>query len=234
MADSGSSLGSLFAAAWAISRKDVVIELRSREIVYLTLFFAVSCVLVFAFSFVRDGRAPEESGPAILWIAVAFAGTLALNRTFERERASATLPVLLLAPCERPAIYLGKLMALLLLMGAVEVVLVPLVSLMFGAPFFEHPLGMVLLLGLGTLGFAAVGTLFAAMLGRAHSREALLPILLYPMTVPVMIAGVRGTASLLEGAEGAALVRAWIGMLVFFDVVFLTLALWTFEAVMTE
>jgi len=111
---------------------------------------------------------------------------------------------------------------------------VPLVALMFQAPLFAHPFLMIGLLAAGTLGFAAVGTLFAAMLVRARSRDVMLPILLYPITVPVIIAGVRGTAALLMPDADEAMARAWLAMMVFFDVVFITLALWTFEPVMTE
>jgi len=106
--------------------------------------------------------------------------------------------------------------------------------LLFQAPFHKHLGLMVALLVTGTVGFAAVGTLFAAMLVRARSRDVLLPVLLYPITVPVIIAGVRGTAALVALESAPAMARAWIGMLVFFDVVFVTLALWTFESVMTE
>jgi heme exporter protein CcmB len=208
--------------------------MRSREILYTTAFFAVSCVLVFSFGFVKDGRPLEDAAAGILWIAVAFAGTLALGRTFERERTNETLHALMLAPGDRPAIYAGKLLAIVLLLLAVELVLVPLVALLFQAPLFRHPVLMPLLLVAGTAGFAAVGTLFAAMLVRARSRDVLLPVLLYPITVPVIIAGVRGTAALMLPEGGEAMARAWLSMLVFFDVVFVTLSLWTFEAVMTE
>jgi heme exporter protein B len=227
------SLGRFFRVAWLIMRKDLTVEMRSREILYTTAFFALSCVLVFAFSFVRDGRAVEDAAAGILWIAIAFSGTLALGRTFERERTNETLHALLMAPADRPAVYLGKLLGILALMGVVEAVLVPLVGLLFQAPIGRHPVYLVLLLATGTVGFAAVGTLFAAMLIRARSRDVLLPVLLYPITIPVIIAGVRGTASLFTGGD-ADMARAWLGMLVFFDVVFVTLALWTFEAVMTE
>ena len=93
---------------------------------------------------------------------------------------------------------------------------------------------MLGLLAAGTLGFAAVGTLFAAMLGRTRSRDVLLPVLLYPITIPVIIAGVRGTAALLQAEVDIPMARVWLSMLVFFDLVFITLALWTFEPVMTE
>lgn len=224
----------LLETIWLVMRKDLLIEFRSREIVYTTLFFAVSVMLVFSFSFVREGVAVEGAAPGILWVAVAFSGTLALGRAFERERQNETLRGLLMSPAERPALYLGKLAGIMLLLIAVEVVAVPLVAFMFQAPLFRYPALMAALLLTGTLGFAAVGTLFAAMLVRTRSRDVLLPLLLYPITVPVVIAGVRGTAALLQTAPDLPMARAWLSMLVFFDVVFVTLALWTFEAVMTE
>jgi heme exporter protein CcmB len=189
---------------------------------------------VFAFGFVRDGRAVEDAAAGILWIAIAFSGTLALGRAFERERQSETLRALLMSPVDRPALYVGKLAGVLVLLAAVEVIVVPLVALMFQAPLFAHPFLMIGLLLSGTIGFAAVGTLFAAMLVRARSRDVLLPVLLYPITVPVIIAGVRGTAAVIAPEPNVAMAQAWLSMLVFFDVVFFTLALWTFEPLMTE
>ena len=219
---------------WLVTRKDLLIEFRSREVVYTTLFFAVACVLVFAFGFVREGIAVDDAAAGILWIAIAFSGTLALGRTFERERQNDTLRALMLTPIDRPALYVGKLVGVLLLLGAVEAIVTPLVALMFRAPLFAFPLLMSLLLAAGTVGFAAVGTLFAAMLVRARSRDVLLPILLYPITIPVIIAGVRGTAALLQPDADLPVARMWLSMLVFFDIVFITLALWTFEPAMTE
>ena len=215
--------------AWLIVKKDLTIEARSRELVLTTLFFAVSCVLVFAFGFVRDQNPIGEAAAGILWIAIAFAGTLALGRAFERERYHDVLHALLLAPADRPAIYIGKLLAVICLLAVVEIIIVPLISLFFQTPIFRHPWLLGLLLACGTLGFASVGTLFAAMLVRARSRDVLLPI-----TIPVIIAGVRGTVLLLQPEVDVIMVRAWIGMLVFFDVVFITLSLWTFEPLMTD
>ena len=225
---------SFVGTAWLVTRKDLVIEFRSREVVYTTLFFAVSCVLVFAFGFVREGVAVDDAAAGILWIAIAFSGTLALGRAFERERQNDTLRALLLAPVDRAALYVGKLAGVLVLLAIVEAIVVPLVALMFEAPLFAHPVLTAALLAAGTLGFAAVGTLFAAMLVRARSRDVLLPILLYPITIPVIIAGVRGTAALLQAEADLPVARMWLSMLVFFDIVFITLALWTFEPAMTE
>jgi heme exporter protein B len=221
-------------AAWLILRKDLTVEVRSREIAYTTIFFAVSCILVFAFALVKEGKPPEDGAAGILWIAIAFAGTLALGRAFERERQAETLRALLLAPATRPAVYVGKLMGIVALLAGAELLLVPLVSLLYEAPLLRYPGWLAMLLASGTLGFASVGTLFAAMLVRARSRDVLLPVLLYPITVPVIIAGVRGTATLLQPAVDFDVVRFWIALLVAFDAVFVTLALWTFEPLMTD
>ena len=174
-----------------------VVEARSRELVYTTLFFAVACVLVFAFAFVREGRALEDAAAGILWVAIAFSGTLALGRAFERERQAETLRALLLAPVERAgglSRQAGRTAA-------------PDDRRRAGRSCRSSgccstrrscraPWLLAGLLAAGTLGFAGVGTLFAAMLVRAHSRDVLLPVLLYPITVPVIIAGVQGTAAI--------------------------------------
>ncbi len=223
-----------FRVAWVVMRKDLTVEVRSREIVYTTAFFAMSCILVFAFALVKEGRPLEDAAAGILWIAISFSGTLGLGRTFERERHTETLRALMLAPAERPAIYVGKLLGILALLAVVEAMLVPLVALLFDAPMMSQPVWMIALLATGTLGFASVGTLFAAMLIRARSRDVLLPVLLYPITVPVIIAGVRGTMALLQATPDIPVARFWVMLLFFFDVVFVTLSLWTFEPLMTE
>jgi heme exporter protein B len=212
---------SFIRGVWLVTRKDLLIEARSKEVLYTTLFFAVACVLIFAFGFVKEGRAVGDAAAGVLWIAIAFSGTLALGRAFERERQSETLQALLMAPIDRPALYVGKLLGVLILLAIVEAVIVPLIGLMFQAPMFTHAALLLGLLTTGTIGFAAVGTLFAAMLVRARSRD-------------VIIAGVRGTASLLQADVDEPMARVWLAMLAFFDVVFVTLALWTFEAVMTD
>jgi len=220
--------------ALLVLRKDFAIEVKSREILYTTLLFALSCVLVFSIGFVKQGEPLEDAAAGILWIAVEFAGTLALGRTFERERYAETLRALLLAPASRAAIYVGKMLGIVLLLAVVEVLLVPLVAILFRSPLGAQPVLLAALLATGTVGFSAVGTLFAAMLVRARSRDVMLPILLYPITIPVMIAGVRGTSALLQSPPDTATVAMWVAILGAFDVVFVTLSLWTFEPVMTE
>jgi ABC-type transport system involved in cytochrome c biogenesis permease component len=213
-------MSAFFRTVWIVVKKDVTVEVRSFELLSTTVFFAITVVLMFSFALVVEGKPVQEVAPAILWVAIAFSGTLALGRTFERERQNDTLRALLLAPADRPAIYVG--------------VLVPLVGLFFNAPIFAQPVRLAITLFAGSLGFCAVGTLFAAMLVRARSRDVLLPIMLYPMTVPVMIAGVRGTAALLQPTPDLPIAQFWLGLLGAFDVVFLVLALWTFDPVMTD
>jgi len=227
-------MNSFLRVAWLVMRKDLRVESRSWEMMSTTLFFAVSCVLVFSFAFVREGRAIEGAAAGILWIAVAFSGTLSLGPTFERERYHDALRGLLLAPVERAAVFVGKLFGVLLLMSIVEVVVAVLVALLFQAPIIQYFWWISALLILGNLGFASVGTLFAAMLARTRSRAVLLPILLYPITMPALIAGVMGTVAVIQIEPNFELARFWLALLLFFDAIFLTLALWTFEPVMTE
>jgi heme exporter protein B len=224
----------VISAALAIARKDLRVEVRSRELIYTSLFFAIACLLVFAFAFVRDGRAIDHAAAGILWVTVTFSGTLALGRTFERERQADTLRALLLAPVERPAIYLGKLLSLLALLAGVLVVVVPAVGLLFQAPLGRQPWLLVGLVATGTIGFASVGTLFAAMLVRAQSRDVLLPVILYPMTMPALLGGMQGTAAIVGPEPNLELAYTWLSMLVFYDAAFITLALWSFAPVMSE
>src|SRR6476619_2819086 len=135
---------------WLVTHKDLLIEARSKEILLTTVFFALACVLVFAFGFVREGRPVQDAAAGILWIAIAFSGTLALGRAFERERQGETLRALLISPIDRPALYVGKLLGILVLLAAVELLVVPLVALMFQAALFTHAALMVGLLGAGT------------------------------------------------------------------------------------
>src|SRR5919204_2977207 len=138
--------------ALLVLRKDVAIEVKSREILYTTLLFAVSCVLVFSIAFVKEGEPLGDAAAGILWIAIMFSGTLALGRTFERERYGETLRALLLAPVSRAAIYVGKLLGIVVLLLVAEALVVPLVALFFSATLFARPLPLVALLLTGTIG----------------------------------------------------------------------------------
>jgi heme exporter protein CcmB len=221
-------------AALAVAAKDLRIEARAREIVYAMIFFSTLVVLLFAFAFTREGLADGNAVAGVLWIAVAFSGTLGLGRAMDREREGNTLRALLLAPIDRSAIYVGKLLGITAFMLLAEAVAVPVAALLFsatgGVPLLARAAPLALLLVLGTVGYAAVGSLFAAMLVRARARDVLLGILLYPVVLPVLIAGTRGTQALLAWPSPEwPDVWLWARIILFFDAVFVTLALWVYE-----
>jgi heme exporter protein CcmB len=205
--------------------KDVVVELRAKELVYATICFAAIVLLVFAFAFF-GGEAPTvDVSSGVLWVATALAGTLGVSRAFEREREGDTLRALLLSPAPRGALYLSKVLTLSTLMALVETLAALLLALLFGAPVGREAAPLMILLFLGTIGFASVAALFGAALGRARSRDVLLPLLIYPLVAPVLIAGTRGTAALFLGNPAPF----WTKFLIVFDAIFLTLGLWVFE-----
>jgi heme exporter protein B len=220
--------------AAAIAWKDLRVELRTREIVYTMAFFAAMIVLIFSFAFVREGEAIGEVASGILWVAIAFAGTLGLGRAFAREREGDTMRGLLLAPADRASIFLGKAVGVALFILLVAVVTVPLVGLLFGAPVLAHPLELGALLVLATIGFAVVGSVFAAMLLKTRMREVLLPVILYPIVVPALIAGTKGTAALFEATPALPVAHFWIKFLLVFDALFVAVSLWAFESLVIE
>jgi heme exporter protein CcmB len=210
--------------------KDVVVEVRAKELIYATIFFAAVVLLVFAFAFLGGERPTVEVAAGVLWVANALAGTMGISRAFEREREGDTLRALLLAPAPRTALYLSKLVAISLLMLVVQVVVAVLLTLLFQISLTQHLVMLSGMLALGTVGFAAVAALFGASLGRARSREVLLPLLIYPVAIPVLIVGTYGSAALLRGGPDAlAMARLCLKSLVVFDAIFITIGLWAFE-----
>jgi heme exporter protein B len=226
---------SFLGQALRIARKDLLIEWRSREILATMTFLAVVVVLIFSFAFVvGDARPPAPVTSGILWIALVVSGTVGLGRTFDRERDGEAIRSLLLSPAPRAAIYLGKLAATITLMLMVEVVLTFLAGVLFSSLVVANLVPIATLLVLGTIGFAAVGCVFSAALLRSRSRDVLLSTLLYPIIVPIVIAGARGTAQLIDPVspdpDGAAF---WTQFLVAVDAIFITVGIWAFEPVVT-
>ena len=170
----------------------------------------------------------------ILWIAVTFSGTLGLGRAFDRERENDTMRALLLSPVDRGAVFLGKAMGIALFMILVEAAVVPLVALLFNAPVDRQPVELALLLVLVTIGFATVGSVFAATLMRSRAREVLLAVMLYPVIIPALIAGSKGTSALWMDPSELAVAHFWIKFLVVFDAIFILVALWSFESLVVE
>jgi heme exporter protein B len=224
---------SFLAQVARIAAKDLAIEWRSREVLFTMTFLAVVMVLIFSFAFVVEGtRPPAPVVAGILWITLVVSGTVGLGRAFDREREGEAIRSLLLTPAPRAAIYLGKLAATAALMAITQVVLTTLSGVLFSASFGDVAGRLALLLALGIVGFAAAGCVFSAALLRARGRDALLSTLLYPIIVPIVIAGARGTAQLIDPVapdfEGA---RFWTQFLVAVDVLFVTAGVWAFEPI---
>jgi heme exporter protein B len=221
-------------SAWDIAAKDLAIEWHSREIVYTMGFLATLVVLIFSFALVagQDSRLGPGTIAGILWVAVLFSGTVALARTFDREREGEAIRSLLLSPVPRSAVYAGKLAATSCIMFVVELVVTPLVGVFFSAPVADHLAWLALQLLLGTVGFAAAGVVFSAALLRSRTRDALLGALLFPVVVPVLMAGARGTTVLLD-VEVPSLDPAlfWTRFLAAVDVIFVAVGIWAFEPV---
>lgn len=207
--------------------KDLRQEWRSREIIYTMVLFSALLVMIFSFAFIEQGQPLAGVASGILWVAIAFSGTLALGRFFEREREGDTILALLLSPAHRPAIYLAKMLAITIFMGATQIVLVPLLVVLFDVTIGAPALFVALLL-LGTLGFAAVGSLFAAGLMREGSRDVLIGVLTYPIVLPVIIAGAKGSAALLGTHIDIPTALIWLKVLVAFDLIFIVLSMWAF------
>jgi heme exporter protein B len=216
-----------------IAAKDLRIEWRSREVLATMTFLAVVVILIFSFAFVvGDARPPAPVAAGILWISVVMAGTISLSRAFDRERDGEAIRSLLLTPAPRAAIYLGKLLATVVLMLITETVVTGLVAVLFSAGLGGVVGRVALLLALGTIGFAAAGCVFSAALLRARGRDALLSAMLYPIVVPIVIAGARGTTHLIDPiSPDFDAAHFWLQFLFAVDVLFVTAGLWAFEPI---
>jgi heme exporter protein CcmB len=218
----------------AMVAKDLRIEFRSREIVYTMAFFSAMVVLLFAFAFRFSDADKSVIAAGMIWVSVIFAGTLGLSRAFDRERESDTMRGLLLAPIPRPAIFLGKAVAIAVFMFVVELVVLPMSWLLFKVPLFRDPLWIVALVGLATTGIAVVGSVFAGMLLRVKSRDVMLPVVLYPILVPAFMASVYGTTALWHSPPQLENVAFWCKFLLVYDAAFIVAGLWIFESLVIE
>jgi heme exporter protein B len=217
-----------------VAWKDLRIELRSREIVYTMAFFGALIVVIFAFAFPRDVRAVRGAVPGMLWVAMAFTGTIGLGRAFDRERENDTMRALLLAPVPRLAVFLGKAASTAVLVLAVVMVCAPLLAVFLTAPLFAFPLPLILAVVLGALGIAVVGSVFAATLLKVRSRDVLLPVILYPLLIPLFVAGTKATAALIAEIPNFDAAWFWIQFLGIYDAAFLVLSTWVFESLVIE
>ena len=217
--------------AWIVVWKDVLSERRSKESLNALVFFSLLLLFVFQFALGPDRARVETALPGLLWLAFILAGLLAFGRTFLVERENDCWEGLVLAPGDRSAIYLGKLAGNVLLMAVVEAALLLLFALFFGLDFTAALPALVLVLALGTLGLAAVGTLYGALTAQLRARELLFPVLLLPAVVPVLLGAVTATQSVLAG-QPLAEAMPWLTLLAAADVVYLVVGMLTFEFVL--
>lgn len=218
-------------AAWAVVWKDLAAELRSRELVGAMLVFALLVLLIFNFALELDVRTRETITAGVLWVTFAFTGTIGLNRSMAVEKDRGCLDGLLLAPVERSAIYVGKVGANLAFLGIVAAVVLPTYSVLYNVNLFVP--GLLGVIALGGLGYIAVGTLLASMAVEARTRDMLLPVLLFPVALPVLIPAVKASTGFLQGLPLADF-AVWLRLLVVYDVVFLVVAWWVFDYVVEE
>jgi heme exporter protein B len=211
--------------------KDLLVERRSKETLNGLFFFALLLLFVFQFAIGPDRERLAGTLPGLLWLGFILSGLLALGRTFVAERENDCWEGLLLAPGDKSAVYVGKLAGNLLLMIAVEAILLALFSIFFNLDLGGALPGLAVVIGLGTVGFAAVGTLFAAMTAQVRARELLFPVLLLPVQAPVLLATVKATEAVLLG-EPLSSVAHWLKLLAAADVVYVAVGVLTFDFVL--
>jgi heme exporter protein B len=218
-------------AVSAVVWKDLAAEFRSRELLGGMLVFALLVVLIFNFALEVDVRTRSTVTAGVLWVTFAFAGTLGLNRSMASEKDRGCLDGLLLAPVDRSAIYFGKVIANLAFMLIVEAVVLPIYGLLYNVSLLNPGLLGVILLG--SVGYVGVGTLLASMAVQARTRDVLLPILLFPVVLPVLVAAVKASEGFLQGL-GVADILPWVNILLVYDVIFLVVAWLVYDYVVEE
>jgi len=219
--------------ALAIAAKDIRAELRSKTALLSALVFAALVLVVFNFARDPTVLAASDLAPSVLWVTFALAAIVALNRAFNIERENAALDGLLLAPVSREALFVGKMLANLAFVGTVELVTLPLFTLFFNVNLGRALPGILGVTALATIGFVAVGTIFSAMAVRTRFAELMLPVLLLPFMVPPLIGAVQVTSRLLA-ARPLSEMWGWVRLLALYDIVFVTLCVLTFSAVVDE
>jgi heme exporter protein B len=229
--DSGLGFRQFFRSLTAIVWKDLAAELRSRELISAMLVFALLVILIFNFSLELDAQARTTVTSGVLWVTFSFAGTLGLNRSMAMEKDRGCLDGLLLAPVDRSVIYFGKAIGNLIFMLVVEAIVLPVYSVLYSVNLFVP--GLLLVILLGSIGYVAVGTLLSTMAVQTRTRDVLLPILLFPLVIPVLIAAVKASNGFLQGVELLD-IRPWINLLVVYDVIFIAIAFMVFDYIVEE
>lgn len=226
----GGVAGYLRAVA-AVIWKDLAAELRSRELLGAMLVFALLVILIFNFALELDIRTRSTVTAGVLWVTFSFAGTLGLNRSMAVEKDRGCLDGLLLCPVDRSALFFGKALGNLAFMLIAEAIVLPTYSALYNTNLFQP--GLLLVILLGSIGYVSVGTLLAAMAVQARTRDVLLPILLFPVVLPVLVAAVKASNGFLQALEMTEILP-WINLLIVYDVVFTAVAFMVFDYVVGE
>ena len=216
---------------WTLAWKDILLEIRTKDIITPVVVFALLVVVIFNFAIDPTPQMVAIVAPGVLWVAFTFAGILGLNRSFILEKDKGSLDGLMLCPVSRDTIYFGKVLGTYIFMLAVEAIMFPVFSVLFNLSLFRPEI--ILVAVLATLGFAAVGTVFSAMAVNIRSREVMLPVLFFPIVIPVIIAAVEATAVVLGGESWADMSR-WVQLIGVFDIIFLVVSAFTFHFVLEE
>jgi len=222
---------SYWRAILAVIWKDLATELRSREVLTSMLVFALLVILIFNFALELQPGLQKSLTSGILWVTFAFAGTLGLNRSMAMEKDRGCLDGLLLAPVDRSAIFFGKALSNLIFMLIVAAIILPLFSLLYNVNLLNP--GLILVILLGSVGYVAVGTLLSTMAVQTRTRDVMLPILLFPLVIPVLISAIKGSSGFLEGLEMVE-IMPWLNLLIVYDVIFIAVAFMVFDYVVEE
>ena len=217
----------------AIVWKDIVNEFKTRELFSSMFVFAVLVMLIFIFSINLSIVKANQVGPGVLWVAILFAGTLGLNRSFTLEKENGCLQGLMLAPVDRSAIFFGKMLSNLAFLLIMEAFLLPVFMIFFNVDIGSHLGPLLVVVFIGTLGFSALGTLLSSLSSNLKTREIMLPILLYPLMVPIAIGSVRLTGQILDGKSLADMMN-WVGLIICFDIIFISASIMTIDHILEE
>lgn len=213
--------------------KDLTAERRTKATFNAVAFFAALTLLLFGFALGPDPERLRDAAPGVLWLTILFSGVLAFNRSYEQELEGGALDAMLLYPGERRSIFIGKFLANLGFVLLVEAVLVPAATLLYDLPVGRAPFRLAVVLLLGTTGFVALGTFYAAMASRLRAREVLLPLLLFPMLIPLLVGAVEATSALMTG-DLLGNSGSWIRLLLTFDLIFCVACVLAFDYVIEE
>jgi len=217
----------------AIVLKDLVTELKTKELFSSMFIFALLVIIIFIFSVDLSIVKANEVGPGVLWVAFLFAGTMGLNRSFMLEKENGCLEGLILTPADRTAIYFGKLTSNLIFLLVMEIFILPLFMIFFNVDLISFIGPLLVVIFLGTLGFCAIGTLLSSLASNLKTREIMLPILLYPLIVPVVIAVVKMTGQVLDGKSLGEMMN-WVGLTLAFDIIFIGVSILTIDHILEE